>query len=553
MIAVSQNLMLGNPVAPVGVTAMIDGTTADGGAFLQAFALADVALVVAEDTNSGLNTERPAEAGVVDTPDGDASIEIVVADSAIWQPIAQTIAALPMPSTGLLTEAETGVTPALLCEGDLPSDSKGQPDPIGKTLPQPSQDAASTLNKSVDPQVAEPAATEPAVVFSPDIEVPKPTPVPAAELAGGLPNVDGLTVLEPALSAPPKAIPADSDLRQRRDAIPAAPHQQSAPEPSMPWPAVMPIAPADSPKQPHPVPDVTTNDKGLPAQTSQPIVHISTSESAWRQKWIGDLSAPSGVDNPVDDQRSMSAKTDLVPVTVSFAAPALPLTAAGQKAVMPQTGEMPKTGPRVDIAPALPPPKTVASGTTAVDQVVVTAALDSAIPFADITLDAPGSFDAVSLVAAPAPISQTTIGPLAPLPPTLSPTLLAATSPTIVDMVQTGNDGPLELALSPEELGRLTISIKHDGDFVRVTVIADRPETLDLMRRHGGDLVADLRQAGFSGASLSFGQGGQGGQPRFANAEALTKNQHTPQHLPPETKPTAPNRSRKGSGVDLRF
>ena len=120
-------------------------------------------------------------------------------------------------------------------------------------------------------------------------------------------------------------------------------------------------------------------------------------------------------------------------------------------------------------------------------------------------------------------------------------------------MVKSGDDGPLELALSPEELGRLTISIKHDGDFVRVTVIADRPETLDLMRRHGGDLVADLRQAGFSGASLSFGQGGQGGQPRFATAETATKDQSTSQHLPPETKPTAPNRSRKGSGMDLRF
>jgi flagellar hook-length control protein FliK len=179
--------------------------------------------------------------------------------------------------------------------------------------------------------------------------------------------------------------------------------------------------------------------------------------------------------------------------------------------------------------------------------------LDDPIQFANSILDMPASFGAISLATMPAATPQSTIGPLPPLPIPPPPILPAAVSPTIVDMVQTWNDGPLELALSPEELGRLTISIKHDGDFVRVTVIADRPETLDLMRRHGGDLVADLRQAGFSGASLSFGQGGQGGQPRFANAETLTKNQPAPQHLPPETKPMAPSRSRKGSGVDLRF
>ncbi|MGO4851649.1 flagellar hook-length control protein FliK [Phaeovulum sp. W22_SRMD_FR3] len=70
-------------------------------------------------------------------------------------------------------------------------------------------------------------------------------------------------------------------------------------------------------------------------------------------------------------------------------------------------------------------------------------------------------------------------------------------------------DRPVELALSPEELGkvRLTLSHGHDGG-ISVAVQAERPETLDLMRRNIDQLASDFRDMGYSSIDFSF-SGGQ--------------------------------------------
>lgn len=67
--------------------------------------------------------------------------------------------------------------------------------------------------------------------------------------------------------------------------------------------------------------------------------------------------------------------------------------------------------------------------------------------------------------------------------------------------------GPVELRLSPEELGSITLSFTVEAGVLRVHVQADRPDTLDLMRRHGDQFLADLRQGGQGGATLSFAGG----------------------------------------------
>ena len=68
-------------------------------------------------------------------------------------------------------------------------------------------------------------------------------------------------------------------------------------------------------------------------------------------------------------------------------------------------------------------------------------------------------------------------------------------------------DGPVELALQPEELGkvRMTMSAGADGSMT-VSMHAERPETLELLRRHIGDLARDLQAMGFDNLSFSFGQ-----------------------------------------------
>ena len=95
--------------------------------------------------------------------------------------------------------------------------------------------------------------------------------------------------------------------------------------------------------------------------------------------------------------------------------------------------------------------------------------------------------------------------------------------------------GPVELVLNPEELGKVRFEIHQNGDQIKVILTVERPETLDLLRRHADQLVQEFRAAGYSGASLNFGHWGaqQGGTARqtaktetdFATPEAPLSSQ----------------------------
>lgn len=67
-------------------------------------------------------------------------------------------------------------------------------------------------------------------------------------------------------------------------------------------------------------------------------------------------------------------------------------------------------------------------------------------------------------------------------------------------------DGTVEIALSPEELGKIRLVISS-GDRPAVTVFADRPETFDLLRRNAEYLDRELRGSGIYGADISFSDG----------------------------------------------
>lgn len=80
----------------------------------------------------------------------------------------------------------------------------------------------------------------------------------------------------------------------------------------------------------------------------------------------------------------------------------------------------------------------------------------------------------------------------------------------IVEALRKTPDGSVELRLSPEELGRvkMTVSPAADGG-VSVSVLVERPETLELLRRHSDLLLADLKAEGFANPNLDFRQEGQ--------------------------------------------
>ncbi|MEO0915585.1 MAG: flagellar hook-length control protein FliK [Pseudomonadota bacterium] len=66
-------------------------------------------------------------------------------------------------------------------------------------------------------------------------------------------------------------------------------------------------------------------------------------------------------------------------------------------------------------------------------------------------------------------------------------------------------DAVIEVRLQPEELGRVRLAMSPGDVGITVQVNADRPETLDLLRRNIDALEQELKENGFTDMSFSFG------------------------------------------------
>ncbi|QFT83081.1 Flagellar hook-length control protein FliK [Roseovarius sp. THAF27] len=97
----------------------------------------------------------------------------------------------------------------------------------------------------------------------------------------------------------------------------------------------------------------------------------------------------------------------------------------------------------------------------------------------------------------------------------------------VIEQLTTGfrgaGDKSAEIHLNPAELGRVRISLQTGDAGVLVSVMADRPETLDLLRRHADMLAQDFRDIGYGAAQFSFGQSGhpRSGQGRGPEGDAI--------------------------------
>ena len=148
--------------------------------------------------------------------------------------------------------------------------------------------------------------------------------------------------------------------------------------------------------------------------------------------------------------------------------------------------------------------------------------------------------------------------PTAPahLPPSIANHTEATLPPTVIsdllNIAQLRPDAPADLTLNPEELGRLRFEMTQSGDTIRVVLTVERADTLDLLRRNADQLMAEFKQAGFTGTTLSFGQWRQG---------SAYQSSRQPTHI--NSKPaesgaidagfTQPKARRVSSGLDLRL
>ncbi|MDR5652698.1 flagellar hook-length control protein FliK [Ruixingdingia sedimenti] len=171
------------------------------------------------------------------------------------------------------------------------------------------------------------------------------------------------------------------------------------------------------------------------------------------------------------------------------------------------------------------------------------------------TVMVPGVGEQAGADQGPVPLADTASSPAAAPRPTSAGTMPAAAPPAplpalrrIAEAAQQG-DGVVELRLDPPELGTLRLMLMPEGDTIRATIHADRPETLDLLRRNAAELAAEFRAAGFGGAVLDFGApgfaGGRGGdQP---------PRDDSPPPAPPAMAAAQTPAPTRASGLDLRL
>lgn len=79
--------------------------------------------------------------------------------------------------------------------------------------------------------------------------------------------------------------------------------------------------------------------------------------------------------------------------------------------------------------------------------------------------------------------------------------------PFRISILTNAQDGALELRLDPPELGQVTLTFYEDDAGVRhAAVVAENPETLDLLRRHSDVLQRELARAGAADVQLSYAE-----------------------------------------------
>lgn len=104
--------------------------------------------------------------------------------------------------------------------------------------------------------------------------------------------------------------------------------------------------------------------------------------------------------------------------------------------------------------------------------------------------------------ASAAPLARDTAAASADQPSTLRLPPLAEPHRQIADAIVRTSSGQVEITLDPVELGRVTVLLGEDGNPGRLALLVERPETLELIRRHSDQLLRDLRENGMPDARL---------------------------------------------------
>ncbi len=87
------------------------------------------------------------------------------------------------------------------------------------------------------------------------------------------------------------------------------------------------------------------------------------------------------------------------------------------------------------------------------------------------------------------------------------PALARHVAMQMADALRASPNRPIEISLNPAELGRIKMTITASDGAVSLQILAERPETLEWMRRNMDMLSRDLGDNGFTSIDLAFGKG----------------------------------------------
>ncbi len=79
----------------------------------------------------------------------------------------------------------------------------------------------------------------------------------------------------------------------------------------------------------------------------------------------------------------------------------------------------------------------------------------------------------------------------------------------IVHQLHQNPAGTVEINLHPKDLGKLHFEMIPKGEGMSVTLSAEQPQTMELLRKGADQLLQELRNAGFVGSTINFDQWGQ--------------------------------------------
>lgn len=130
------------------------------------------------------------------------------------------------------------------------------------------------------------------------------------------------------------------------------------------------------------------------------------------------------------------------------------------------------------------------------------------------------------------------------------PTQAAAVAQQIATAIVQTSGSMTQIALNPEELGKVRIVLSNGDAGLSVSILAERPETADLMRRNLDHLSRELRDLGYDNPSFSFDD--QPGDPdeQSGNGQQSAR-QSDPS--PADVQPTQHTRVTISTGLDLKL